>query len=108
MLKSWEQYFPNSEKLRTRVYKGLNIHLFIQLFIFYLIFIKWIGIPNAVRGEVWARLFNVQRLKQEQDGTPHIILNHYFTNSLVFQENMKKCFLMVWITQQIFDKSIWM
>ncbi|CAG2115921.1 unnamed protein product, partial [Medioppia subpectinata] len=47
MLKSWEQYFPNSDKLRTRVYKG---------------------IPNAVRGEVWARLLNISRLKQEQDG----------------------------------------
>ena len=30
--------------------------------------IWFIGIPNAVRGEVWSRLLNIHRLKQEQEG----------------------------------------
>lgn len=47
MLKSWDQFFPDSEKLRTRTYKG---------------------IPNALRGEVWSRLLNINMLKQEQSG----------------------------------------
>jgi hypothetical protein len=58
MLKSWEQYFPNSEKLRKRVYKG---------------------IPNAVRGEVWCRLLNINRVKQEQDGMRSSIVIDIFT-----------------------------
>ncbi|CAG2161966.1 unnamed protein product [Oppiella nova] len=60
MLKSWEQYFPNSDKLRTRVYKG---------------------IPNAVRGEVWARLLNISRLKQEQDGKYNEMLEYGLDHS---------------------------
>ncbi|XP_027196575.2 LOW QUALITY PROTEIN: uncharacterized protein LOC113791055 [Dermatophagoides pteronyssinus] len=47
MLKQWDQYYPDSEKLRSRIYKG---------------------IPNALRGEVWGRLLNIQQLKQEQSG----------------------------------------
>ncbi|XP_013772089.2 USP6 N-terminal-like protein [Limulus polyphemus] len=46
MLKSWEKYCQ-SDKLRRRIYKG---------------------IPNAVRGEIWTRLLEVQRVKQEQEG----------------------------------------
>ncbi|XP_076311407.1 USP6 N-terminal-like protein isoform X2 [Tachypleus tridentatus] len=46
MLKSWEKY-SNRDKLKRRVYKG---------------------IPNAVRGEVWARLLDIHRVKQEQEG----------------------------------------
>ncbi|CAG2181625.1 unnamed protein product, partial [Oppiella nova] len=60
MLKSWEQYFPNSDKLRTRVYKG---------------------IPNAVRGEVWARLLNISRLKLEQDGKYNEMLEYGLDHS---------------------------
>ncbi|KAF7492835.1 USP6 N-terminal-like protein [Sarcoptes scabiei] len=47
MLKQWDQYYPDSEKLRSRTYKG---------------------IPNALRGEVWSRLLNIHQLKQEQAG----------------------------------------
>lgn len=48
MLKQWDQYYPDSEKIKSRTYKG---------------------IPNALRGEVWGRLLNIQQLKQEQSGT---------------------------------------
>nr|XP_046917341.1 USP6 N-terminal-like protein [Dermatophagoides farinae] len=47
MLKQWDQYYPDSEKIKSRTYKG---------------------IPNALRGEVWGRLLNIQQLKQEQSG----------------------------------------
>lgn len=47
MLKSWEQFFPNSEKLRSRTYKG---------------------VPNRMRGEVWKRLLDVPTMLSEQQG----------------------------------------
>ncbi|GIX85052.1 USP6 N-terminal-like protein [Caerostris extrusa] len=46
MLKSWDKY-SGGEKLKRRIYKG---------------------IPNAVRGEVWCRVLDVNQIKQEQDG----------------------------------------
>ncbi|XP_076370408.1 USP6 N-terminal-like protein [Tachypleus tridentatus] len=46
MLKSWEKY-SQSDKLKRRIYKG---------------------IPNAVRGEVWTRLLDIHRVKEEQEG----------------------------------------
>ncbi|XP_013783393.1 USP6 N-terminal-like protein isoform X2 [Limulus polyphemus] len=46
MLKSWEKYC-RSDKLKRRIYKG---------------------IPNAVRGEMWTRLLDIQRVKEEQEG----------------------------------------
>lgn len=55
MVKSWDQYFPNSEKLRSRTYKG---------------------IPNALRGSVWGRLLNVNQLKLEQSGKYQEMLQH--------------------------------
>ncbi|GFY55644.1 USP6 N-terminal-like protein [Trichonephila inaurata madagascariensis] len=46
MLKNWDKY-SGGEKLKRRIYKG---------------------IPNAVRGEVWCRVLEVNQIKQEQDG----------------------------------------
>ncbi|XP_078582730.1 uncharacterized protein LOC144865693 isoform X2 [Branchiostoma floridae x Branchiostoma japonicum] len=46
MLKNWDKYV-NSEKLHKRVYKG---------------------IPHSLRGEVWSRLLDIAKIKQEQDG----------------------------------------
>ncbi|UYV68791.1 RN-tre [Cordylochernes scorpioides] len=46
MMKQWEKY-SGTDKLRRRVYKG---------------------IPNALRGEFWARLLNVANIKREQEG----------------------------------------
>ncbi|KAG1683112.1 USP6 N-terminal-like protein [Nymphon striatum] len=46
MIRSWEKYYPG-EKVNRRIYKG---------------------VPHAIRGEVWSRLLEVSRIKQEQDG----------------------------------------
>ncbi|XP_076466925.1 USP6 N-terminal-like protein [Babylonia areolata] len=46
MTKNWNKYFPG-EKLVRRVYKG---------------------IPDRLRGEVWLRLLDVARVKEEQKG----------------------------------------
>ncbi|XP_078663036.1 uncharacterized protein LOC144906542 isoform X2 [Branchiostoma floridae x Branchiostoma belcheri] len=46
MLKNWDKYV-NSDKLHKRVYKG---------------------IPHSLRGEVWSRLLDIAKIKQEQDG----------------------------------------
>ena len=35
---------------------------------FELHFVHFQGIPNALRGEVWGRLLNINQLKQEQSG----------------------------------------
>ena len=47
MIKAWDQYYPNDDKLRSRVYKG---------------------IPDALRGKVWPKLLCIEQLKQEQEG----------------------------------------
>ncbi|XP_064627290.1 uncharacterized protein LOC135487500 isoform X2 [Lineus longissimus] len=54
MLKSWRKYYKSekvvvdqSSKLVRRIYKG---------------------IPDALRGDVWARLLNINRTKEEQPG----------------------------------------
>lgn len=60
MLKTWDQYFPESEKLRTRTYKG---------------------IPNALRGEVWGRLLSINTLKVEQSGKYQEMLEYGISNS---------------------------
>ena len=58
MLEQWDKYFPNNEKLRKRVYKG---------------------IPNSLRGEVWTRLMEVPQVKKEQEGTNnHFSFPHKF------------------------------
>jgi ribosome-interacting GTPase 1 len=44
MLQEWHKY-ENTEKLHKRIYKG---------------------IPNSLRGRVWAQLLNVPKLQQEQ------------------------------------------
>ena len=46
MMKQWEQIRDN-EKLRRRVFKG---------------------IPNSLRGQVWSRILNLDRVKGEQKG----------------------------------------
>ncbi|XP_076444843.1 USP6 N-terminal-like protein isoform X1 [Babylonia areolata] len=46
MTKSWDKYYPG-EKLVRRVYKG---------------------IPDSLRGEVWTRLLNLNKIKNEQEG----------------------------------------
>lgn len=46
MIKNWDKY-SNGEKLKRRIYKG---------------------IPNAVRGEVWCRILDIARVKEEQEG----------------------------------------
>lgn len=46
MMKQWEQIKDN-EKLRRRVFKG---------------------IPNSLRGQVWSRMLNLDRVKGEQTG----------------------------------------
>ncbi|XP_050394513.1 USP6 N-terminal-like protein isoform X1 [Patella vulgata] len=46
MLKNWDKYFPG-EKFTRRVYKG---------------------IPDRLRGEVWVRLLNINKVKAEQQG----------------------------------------
>lgn len=46
MLKNWEKVCP-SEKLTRRVYKG---------------------IPDSLRGLVWAKLLDLERIKEEQEG----------------------------------------
>ncbi|KAK7108253.1 USP6 N-terminal-like protein [Littorina saxatilis] len=46
MRKSWDKYFQG-EKLQRRIYKG---------------------IPDRLRGEVWARLLNLTKVKGEQEG----------------------------------------
>ncbi|XP_014291456.1 USP6 N-terminal-like protein isoform X3 [Halyomorpha halys] len=46
MMKQWEQIKDN-EKLRRRVFKG---------------------IPNSLRGQVWSRMLNLDRVKGEQSG----------------------------------------
>lgn len=45
MLAQWDKINP--EKLRKKVYKG---------------------IPNSLRGEVWAKLLDVPQVKKEQEG----------------------------------------
>lgn len=60
MLKTWDQYFPDSEKLRSRTYKG---------------------IPNALRGEVWGRLLSINTLKQEQSGKYQEMLEYGILHS---------------------------
>lgn len=47
MLASWDKYYPTTEKLRRRMYKG---------------------VPNAVRATVWLRVLDVARIKAEQEG----------------------------------------
>ncbi|XP_064490252.1 USP6 N-terminal-like protein isoform X2 [Ornithodoros turicata] len=47
MLGSWDKYYPTTEKLRRRIYKG---------------------VPNAVRAAVWLRLLDVARIRAEQEG----------------------------------------
>ncbi|ESO88918.1 hypothetical protein LOTGIDRAFT_72266, partial [Lottia gigantea] len=46
MLKNWDKYYPG-EKFTRRVYKG---------------------IPDRLRGEVWVRLLNINKVKAEQQG----------------------------------------
>jgi hypothetical protein len=46
MLKHWESV-ATSEKLRRRIYKG---------------------IPDSLRGQVWSRLLNLERIREEQQG----------------------------------------
>lgn len=46
MLRKWDKY-AHGEKFKKRVYKG---------------------IPNAVRGQVWANILGVPQVKQEQEG----------------------------------------
>ncbi|XP_074645042.1 USP6 N-terminal-like protein [Tubulanus polymorphus] len=46
MVKSWKKYYP-SEKLTRRIYKG---------------------IPDPLRGDVWARLLDVEKTKKMQSG----------------------------------------
>ncbi|XP_015784393.1 USP6 N-terminal-like protein [Tetranychus urticae] len=60
MLEQWDKYFPNSEKLRKRVYKG---------------------IPNSLRGEVWTRLMEVPQVKKEQEGRYQELLDYGLYNS---------------------------
>ncbi|KAH9400773.1 hypothetical protein TYRP_002348 [Tyrophagus putrescentiae] len=60
MLKTWDQYFPDNEKLRSRTYKG---------------------IPNALRGEVWGRLLSINTLKQEQSGKYQEMLEYGIQHS---------------------------
>ncbi|KAK2193173.1 hypothetical protein NP493_14g05012 [Ridgeia piscesae] len=49
MLTKWAKYFPG-EKVSRRVYKG---------------------IPDSLRGEIWCRILNVYRIKQEQKNVYH-------------------------------------
>nr|XP_006819667.1 PREDICTED: USP6 N-terminal-like protein-like [Saccoglossus kowalevskii] len=46
MMKAWDKYYP-SEKLQRRVYKG---------------------IPHSIRGDIWSRLLELKKVKDEQDG----------------------------------------
>ncbi|KAL5010531.1 hypothetical protein ScPMuIL_012836 [Solemya velum] len=46
MIKSWDKYYPG-EKFSRRIYKG---------------------IPDSLRGEVWARLLTISKVKAEQEG----------------------------------------
>lgn len=55
MLRSWEQFYPNSEKLHSRTYKG---------------------IPNRMRCEVWKRLLEVPTMLSEQQGKYQEMLNY--------------------------------
>lgn len=81
MIKSWKKYFP-SEKLSRRVYKG---------------------IPDRLRGDIWARLLGVHIVKLEQDGvynkmkararsiSPHIRqidldVNRTYRNHIMFRD----------------------
>lgn len=46
MMKSWKKYYPG-EKMTRRIYKG---------------------IPDSLRGEIWARLLDINKVKAEQSG----------------------------------------
>lgn len=46
MTKNWDKYYPG-EKMVRRVYKG---------------------IPDSLRGEVWGRILNLNKIKNEQEG----------------------------------------
>ncbi|XP_078000451.1 USP6 N-terminal-like protein [Glandiceps talaboti] len=46
MIRNWDKYYP-SEKLQRRVYKG---------------------IPLSIRGDIWARLLELKKVKDEQEG----------------------------------------
>ncbi|XP_070536638.1 USP6 N-terminal-like protein [Ptychodera flava] len=46
MIKNWDKYYP-SEKLQRRIYKG---------------------IPLAIRGDIWSRLLELKKVKDEQPG----------------------------------------
>ncbi|XP_069105122.1 USP6 N-terminal-like protein [Argopecten irradians] len=81
MIKNWDKY-SSGEKMTRRIYKG---------------------IPNRVRGEVWVRLLDVNKIKAEQKGiykemkirartkSPHIRqidldVNRTYRNHLEFRE----------------------
>lgn len=59
MLKSWDKYYPG-EKLVRRIYKG---------------------IPDRLRGEVWGRLLNLNKIKGEQEGIYQRMRNRARTKS---------------------------
>lgn len=71
MLEQWDKYFPNSEKLRKRVYKG---------------------IPNSLRGEVWTRLMEVPQVKKEQEGR-FISTNHLYSDPMFYLLKLNEIFV---------------
>ncbi|CAB1323649.1 unnamed protein product, partial [Coregonus sp. 'balchen'] len=66
MVKKWDKY-RNSDKMVKRVYKG---------------------IPLQLRGQVWALLLDIEKVKQENSGKYEIDLdvNRTFRNNIMFMD----------------------